>query len=317
MKKLLALMAIGLLASPSWSMSFNWLNGGTSQVTPIDVISTTAGVSWGGNPFRFVNEAPGGGPPYTAVGDLSGVSAGSVAGPGGAGDFVGIFAISQLAASSFPNTVFYQDGPGQDFQIFGVVSQIEDHTSVMSSPAGDIVQVQSKGGRLELYLVDDSEGLWDNIDIASIGWDGSKVTFPGITDVGIPFVAFNMTERAAGPNQGFTDVRELNLVDLDSELNNNGQFYADVDASWDNYATYGKAFDTNSISTQNGSITGADIQFDYVMNLASGTAPTQMNLEFDVTGSTAIQPIPEPSTLLLLGTGLLGMVGYARRRQNS
>lgn len=313
MKKLLLIAIAGLVStSPSWSLNFNWMNGGPTAVTPIDVISTTAGVSFGGDPFRFVNESFGDAPPYTAVGDLSGVSAGSMAGPGDAGDFVGIFQISQLAASVFPNTVFYQ--AGGTAQIFGVFSQLSDNTSTMSSD--DIVQIQSTGGRLELYLVHSSEGLWDDIEIASIGWDGTRVTFPGITDVGVPFVAFDLATRAAGDNAGFTDVRELNLSDPDSELNNNGQFYADVDASWDNYDTFGKAFDTDSISTLNGSITGADIQFDYVMNLAGGTSATQMNLEFDATGSAAIQPIPEPSTLLLLGTGLLGMVGYARRRRS-
>ena len=30
-----------------------------------------------------------------------------------------------------------------------------------------------------------------------------------------------------------------------------------------------------------------------------------------------LPPIPEPSTMLLFGSGILGVIGYARRRQNT
>lgn len=48
------------------------------------------------------------------------------------------------------------------------------------------------------------------------------------------------------------------------------------------------------------------------------TAGNAVTLAGNVTvGGGGFTPVPEPSTVLLFGTGVLGLIGYARRRQNN
>jgi hypothetical protein len=55
--------------------------------------------------------------------------------------------------------------------------------------------------------------------------------------------------------------------------------------------------------------------FDGVNGFA--VTPLGGNQGFDVDGSSNFSVVPEPSTLLLLGIGLLGMTGYIRKKRMS
>jgi hypothetical protein len=76
-----------------------------------------------------------------------------------------------------------------------------------------------------------------------------------------------------------------------------------------------------AVSGVSGSGTLADLQFQA---LTAGTSPVNLsniilldsNLS-DIPFTTAngsVSPVPEPSTMLLLGSGLIGLVGYGRKK---
>jgi len=86
--------------------------------------------------------------------------------------------------------------------------------------------------------------------------------------------------------------------------------------------TYDNWFDTSLLSTYNPTFvtanggTAAAAEAALAASLAAGKAYLNIHTTFSPGGEIRgfLEPVPEPSTMLLLGSGLIGLAGYARKK---
>jgi len=208
------------------------------------------------------------------------------------GETWGIYRVTAIQKGDGSSTPLWVQGQDNE-QIYGLVYGLYDWQYTGSPPD---VQISQLGGQFDMYI-SSTPGHAGEYDITQSRT--AQNAYPTITDIGTAFLSGSFTSGIVAGD--FTTTIYQNVTSTTSPANGAGAGYGDL--------TGGTAlglFALDGFTDANGSNRDIHISFNV------SDSPSVL-WDQKITGPLEANPVPIPSAILLLGTGLAGLVGLRRK----